>query len=332
MPHQHPQGDSESNTHFADEFAKVESLSIFRCNCKCIFCSVGRQIDHHVKEGGGIKTFEEVKQDIDLAVRVKARAFAFSGGEPTLRPDLLELVRYAKSAGLKVEVQSNGRMYFYKPFCQKTIEAGVESFVVSFHSCDENTHDKLMGVKGTFKQAVQGIKNLKDLGQEVKINLVILKQNYRHLPETVKFLMGLKVNEFRLTYLSIDGSVLKNPKALTAPMKLVAPYLERAIDEINKSAHPQAVSIYNFILCLLKPPYRDYINDLSQLDTFLTGPGFKASLDEHRKTLRAKPPVCRKCQYYKICNGVWKSYAEYFGFKEIKPIQNEPYYRGRDYS
>lgn len=319
------------NSKFPGEFAKVESLTIFRCNCKCIFCSVGRQIDYYIEHGGGIKTTEEVKEDIDLAVKVKARAFALSGGEPTLRPDIFELVRYAKKRGLpRVEVQSNGRMYYYRDFCEKMIKAGVDDFVVSFHSCKEDIHDKMMGVKGTFEQASCGIKNLKDLGQTVKINLVILKPNYQHLAETVKYLLGFKVNEFRLTFLSIDGSVLKNPKVLTAPMKVVAPYMERAIDEINKTEPSPGVFIYNFVLCLLKPPYRKHINDLSQMDTFLRGPGFEASIDEHRRTLKVKSPVCQKCQYDKICNGVWKSYAKYFGLKELKPIKNEPEYRGQN--
>jgi cyclic pyranopterin phosphate synthase len=305
------------------QFAKVESLTIFRYNCKCIFCSVGRQIEHHIKEGTGVKTTQEVKEDIDLAVKVKARAFALSGGEPTIRPDILELIRYDKKRGLpKVEVQSNGRLYYYKDFCEKMIKAGVDDFVVSFHSCKPAVYDKLMGVKGAFEQASCGIKNLKDLGQTVKINLVILKPNYQHLVETVKYLLNFKVNEFRLTYLSIDGSVLKNPKVLTAPMEVVAPYLERAIDEINKAGHHPSVFIYNFVLCLLRPPYRKYINDLSQMDTFLRGPGFEASIDEHRKTLKVKSPICKKCQYDKICNGVWKSYAQYFGLKELKPVND----------
>lgn len=315
------------NPKLPGEFAKVESLTIFRCNCKCIFCSVGRQIEHCIKEGGGIKTTEEVKEDIDLAVKVKARAFALSGGEPTLRPDLLELVRYAKSRGLpKVEVQSNGRMYYYRDFCEKMVKAGVEDFVISFHSCKPDVHDKLMGVKGTFEQASCGIKNLKDLGQTVKINLVILKQNYQHLVDTVKFLLGFKVDEFRLTFLSVDGSVLKNPKVLTAPMKKVAPYMEQAIDEANGAEHHPGVFIYNFVLCLLKPQYREHINDLSQMDTFLRGPGFEASIDEHRKTLKVKAPACKKCQYDKICNGVWQNYAKYFGLKELKPVNDgQPY-------
>jgi MoaA/NifB/PqqE/SkfB family radical SAM enzyme len=313
------------NSKLPGEFAKVESLSIFRCNCKCIFCSVGRQIEHHIKEGSGIKTTEEVKEDIDLAVKVKAKAFALSGGEPTLRPDIFELVRYAKKRGLpKVEVQSNGRMYYYKDFCEKMVKAGVDDFVVSFHSGQKNVHDKLMGLKGTYEQASCGVKNLKTLGQTVKINLVILKPNYRHLAATAKYLLGFKANEFRLTFLSVDGSVLKNPKILTAPMRLVAPYMEQAIDEINKADHHPGIFIYNFVLCLLKPQYRKYINDLSQMDTFLRGPGFEASIDEHRRTLKVKSSVCKKCQYDKICNGVWKSYAKYFGLKELKPIKNEP--------
>ena len=152
---------------------KVESLCTFRCNCNCIMCSVATKNNQDKTE----ESFKEVKRDIDIAAKLGANTFAFSGGEPTLREDLLQLVRYARKKIPNIEIQSNGRMYYYKNYCQKLIEAGVKNFVISLHSPYEDISDRIMGARGAYLQTITGIKNLKNLKQKVKINTVILKLN-----------------------------------------------------------------------------------------------------------------------------------------------------------
>lgn len=303
---------------------KVESLIIFKCNCKCLMCSTGLQIQRSLGSADyhAIRPFADVKKDIDKAKRMNARGFAFSGGEPNLRRDLPELVAYAKQVGLAhIEVQSNGRIYAYKDYCRKLIDSGVNNFVVSFHSCRKEVADKIMGAPGTFDQAFRGIKNLNDLGQKVKINLVMLALNYEHLAEHVKFLLAnFQVSEIRFTMAMIEGNVVNNP-SLIAPMSAVAPHLCRAIDVVSRTAkEPVGCFIYNMVPCLV-PGKESYINDLGQLDTLLVGPEFEASLDESRKGKKVKSPACKNCQYNKVCYGVWRSYAEAFGLDELKPVK-----------
>jgi len=302
------------------EISKIESLIIFKCNCKCLMCSTGLQIKRSIgsKDYHAIRPFDEVIKDIDKAKKMKAQAFAFSGGEPTLRSDLSDLVSYAKSVGLShIEVQSNGRMYFYKEYCQKLINSGVNSFVISFHSHKEKVHDKIMGVPGTYRQVLQGIKNLNSLNQPVKINIVLTKFNYQHLEEFVKFLLNFKVAEIRFTMSMIEGNVLKNPKAIIPKMSLVGPHICRSI---KLAKNKISCFVYNMIPCLL-PGYEQYINDLGQLDTLLIGPEFEASLDETRKGKKIKSEICKKCKYDNICYGIWKKYAEIFGLDELKPVK-----------
>jgi cyclic pyranopterin phosphate synthase len=310
------------NSYPQKQTGKIESLVIFKCNCRCIMCSTGLQIDRSIgsTDYHAIRPYGEVIKDIQKAKKMKARGFAFSGGEPTLRGDLPKLAAYAKSKGLEhIEVQSNGRMYFYKEYCQKLIDSGVNNFVISFPSHIEKIHDKMMGAKGTHKQALQGIKNLNELGQEIKINIVLTKLNYAHLEKLVEFLSQFKIAEFRLTMAMIEGNALKNPKVIIPKMSLVGPHICRAIDIATKNNI--ACYVYNMVPCLV-PGHERYINDLGQLDTLLIGPEFEASLDKERKGKKVKAEVCKKCKYDDICYGVWKKYAEVFGLDELKPIKN----------
>jgi len=295
------------------KYGKVESLCIFKCNCRCIMCSVANSI----KNGEDTKSFEDVKKDIDIAVKAEAHTFAFSGGEPTLRKDLFQLVEYAKKKIPNIEIQSNGRMYYYKDYCQKLIKAGVNIFVVSFYSPFEDTHDRIMGVKGSYAQTLQGLKNLKELKQTVKINIVILKLNYSHLPELVKFLLNLNVKEIRFIYATLEGNVLKNPGAIVSSMSTVVPYLKKALKIALKKI---PCYIYNMVPCVL-PGYEGAINDIFQSDTYLRGPNFECSIDDNRKKMKVKSKMCKKCKYNDYCYGVWKNYADFFDLKELKPVK-----------
>jgi len=306
------------------QIGKVESLIIFKCNCKCIMCSTGLQIQRSLgsTDYHAIRPYKEVIKDIDKAKKMGAQGFAFSGGEPNLRRDLPDLVAYAKKRGLlSIEVQSNGRMYAYKEYCKKLIDSGVNNFVISFHSHLEDVADKIMGVPGTYKQAFRGIKNLNELGQKVKINIVLMKLNYAHLEDHVKFLLkNFDIEEFRFTMTMIEGNVINNADII-ARMSDVAPHICRAMDISNRITQGRVgCFVYNMLSCLL-PQHESYINDLGQFDTLLVGPEFETSLDESRKGKKIKSPACKQCRYDNICYGVWRNYAEIFGLGELKPVK-----------
>jgi cyclic pyranopterin phosphate synthase len=283
-------------------------------------CSTGLQIDRGIGSNNYqvIRPVHEVMKDIDKAKKMKAHGFAFSGGEPTLRKDLPMLVKYAKAQGLShIEVQSNGKMYVYKDYCRKLVDSGVNNFVISLHSHKEDVHDKIVGVPGTFRQAKEGIKNLNDLGQAVKINIVLTKFNYAHLEDFVKFLLDYDISEIRFTMVMVEGHAAKNPKQIVPKMSNVAPHIMKSIAIAKDTID---CYVYNMVPCLL-PGYESYINDMKQLDTILVGPDFEASLDEERKGKKVKRGACKQCRFDKECSGVWKKYAEVYGVGELKAVK-----------
>lgn len=303
-----------------EKSGKVESLVIFRCNCRCIMCSMGLQIDR--SQGGtdyhAIRPFELIKKDIEKARDRQAFGFAFSGGEATLRADLPELVSYARELGLEnIEVQSNGRIYANRCYAEKLIKAGVNNFVISLHSHIPEISDYIMGVPGAFEQTIAGIKNLNELGQAVKINIVLMKQNYDLLEEHVKFMLeNFAIKEFRFTFVMLEGNVAEDINGIVPRMSEVAPHIERAIDIAKDQV---GCFVYNMVPCLL-PEYVKYINDMGTFDTLLLGPEFETSLDDSRKTRKTKGVQCSGCKYNELCDGIWNRYAQEFGTDELKPM------------
>lgn len=297
---------------------KIESLVTFRCNCDCIFCSLGDNVQRTEEERHhGTKTTKQIMEDVDLAKESGLEMISFSGGEPTIRKDIFRVATYAKNSGFKtIQIQTNGRMFYYEDFCKKSIESGINDYVISLHAHTAELHDKITKTQGCFKEVVQGIKNLKKLEQRIRINTVINSLNYEILPELTKFLISLDVNFISFIFITVEGSAAQKPK-LIPKMKDVIPYLKRSFDMCNER-NVQSFT-YNIPLCLLDGYEKNYI-ELRQGDTKLLGPDFSISLADNKERLKIKSPKCNRCKYNNDCFGVWKNYAEIHGLDELKPV------------
>jgi MoaA/NifB/PqqE/SkfB family radical SAM enzyme len=300
------------------EYYKIETLSAFKCNCNCIMCSLANLMKNKMSKE---RPFKEIKKEIDYARKAGAEIFSFSGGEPTLRRDLIGLIKYAKKRIPKVEIQSNGRMFYYKNYCKKLIQAGVDIFTISIFSPFKEIHDKIVGVKCAYKETLKGLKNLKELDQEIRINIVILKLNYKHLPKLVKFLLKFNIKQFRFIYPTLEGNALKNIKTTIVKMSIVSSYLK---DALKIGLEKSSCYVYNMTPCVLQD-YEGTINDIAQSSTLIIGgDNFKCDIDKTRKKVKVKFNKCKRCSYNFCCYGVWKNYAQFFGLKELKPVKLQP--------
>ncbi len=271
-----------------------------RCNCNCKFCVLG-------DKKGLLKDLENkaIKKALNKFNK-QCSEVSFTGGEPTLRPDILELIRYARQLGYKVTVNSNGRLYAYKDFCKKMAAAGVNVFGISFHSHNERLHDTLVRVNGSFKQVVSGIKNLVSLGQYVKPNIVINKYNFRALPQIAKLLckFGVKSCQFIFERKPLLAPDEKNHSDFDkAKLKDMLRALKRAID-IGTEAKVEVQ--LKFI------PYC-YIRGYEKHVTRYMFPGRDRVIHPEINNLYFnlgelvrfwKNDVCRDCRYGSLCEGI----------------------------
>jgi len=308
----------------SDYIKKVETVMHVDCNCNCIFCSFGhKMLKARLEKGYGYKKKEDIKKDIDYAKSIGVEIFCFTGGEPTLRKDLPELITYAKNKGIEnIQIQTNGRLLYYKEYCKKLIDAGATEFAVSIHSPRENVNDYMMGVKGVYKQSMQGIKNLRELDQKVKASIVITKFNYRDLPDFTRMLIDMGICEIRYDFVVVDGLLREKPesaKNIVPRMSEVVPYLERCLD-MYEGPDKTWMAVFNIPHCLLKN-YVKHVVDMVQPATELRGADFIANIKNNRKRDKVKPKECNSCFYSKLCFGVWDKYAEIYGTDEIKPVK-----------
>ena len=292
---------------------KADIKTGFLCNNNCLFCVQGH------KKKFGDKSTTELKSILDKAAK-DCEIAVFTGGEPTIRQDIFELVRYAKKLGFKtIQIQSNGRMFAYSDFCQKMIAAGANEFALALHGHTAELHNYLTQAE-SFQQTVSGIRNLKELNQVVITNTVITKSNYRHLPEITKLLLSLEVDQVQLAFVHAIGAAEKNFDKVVSRMSLVVPYIEKSLvigEKMKKN-----VMIEGIPVCFLEK-YKECISEYVIPDTKIFDLGI--TIDDYKKSRlvegKSRGLACKKCKYFNQCEGSWREYPEKFGWDEFKAIK-----------
>lgn len=168
----------------------------YDCNDNCIFCL---DSDSH---DGEIRGVEEVKEQILDGRRKGAERLILSGGEPTIHPRFLDFVKLGRMAGYaKVQTVTNGRMFRYKPFITKCIDAGLQEITFSIHGHNAKIHDALVGVKGAFEQEVEGLKNaLADGRPIINIDVCVNRGNVKTLNDLIQTFYDMGVKEYDLLH------------------------------------------------------------------------------------------------------------------------------------
>jgi len=134
-----------------------------------------------------------------------------TGGEPTIHPQFAEVMNFIKQLGMSSEILTNGTL-IDQDVAHHLADIGVTQVLVSLDSSVPSIHDKLRGVKGAWKSAVQGIRNLKNAGVKIIANTVIYRHNLDDLPNMFSLLSDLSVDVWRLGTLFYVGRAANNQK------------------------------------------------------------------------------------------------------------------------
>lgn len=292
----------------------------YQCNNNCQFCLNSN------KRNLVSKTTAQIMQEIILIRKKGFTYLELIGGEPTIRPDIIKLIKFAQRLKFEnIVMATNGRVFAYREFAEKIIKAGLTDLIFSIHGHNQKLHDSLTRSKGSFQQLMQGIKNVQSLGlKRLGTNTTIVKQNYRFLKEIGRLILklGFKNSEFIFvdpTYGAAHDNFLKFvPKIFQA-----APHIHQCLD-LGKKNKIEHWTIRYVPLCY----FTDYLKQISELEEstiFYTqhlAPDF-INLDvedSRRKISRAKTEKCKGCKLYDKCEGIWKEYLKYYGDKELKPV------------
>lgn len=157
-----------------------------RCNLRC----------KHCYEDAGKKDFEldtkDAKRAIDILAKSGVVILAFSGGEPLVREDIFELIRYASDKGIYTAIATNGTL-LTKETTKKLKESGLGFVQISLDGMKE-FHEEFRGVKGIYEKVIEGIKNSVEEGFFTEIATTVTKMNIDQIPKIIDLAEKLKAN------------------------------------------------------------------------------------------------------------------------------------------
>ncbi|MBC7264696.1 MAG: radical SAM protein [Chloroflexi bacterium] len=183
----------------------------YRCQNHCVFCYADSPA-----RGSTVSemTTDQVKLVIDrIFDEAHCPTVSFTGGEPTLRADLPELVRYAKAKGMRVNLITNGLRCSQPAYVAALAEAGLDSAQVSLEGGSAEIHDAVVRHPGAFEKTTRAVKELRAAGIHTHTNTTICGGNRNHLLELVDYI----AEELRSEYFSMNmviqtGTALGHPE------------------------------------------------------------------------------------------------------------------------
>jgi radical SAM protein with 4Fe4S-binding SPASM domain len=145
------------------------------------------------------------KRTLDLLWSIGIPHIVFTGGEPTLRPDLPELIAHAENLGQITGINTNGRNLKDPVFVQSLVDAGLDHVQITLESHNPAIHDHMVAPRGAWNETVAGLRNALATRLFVMTNTTLLQENAPFLSETLDFLADLGVPTIGLNALIYSG-------------------------------------------------------------------------------------------------------------------------------
>ncbi len=270
----------------------------YDCNNHCTFC-----LDSNAHDGT-MRNNLDIKVQIIEGRKKGMSRLILSGGEPTMHPNFLDFVKLGKRAGYpKVQTVTNGRMFKYPEFLDTAAKNGLDEITFSLHGHTAKLHDALVGTPGAFADETAGLKAALASGRFIiNIDIVINKQNIKHLPEMLETFIGWGVKEFDLLHIIPFGNAWSDARDhLFYDLDGNLEYLQRTF------AYARRPDIHIW-LNRFPPPYTEGFEDLIQdpykLNDEVRGrrEEFDRYLSLGKKLSCREPDRCKYCYLQNLCD------------------------------
>ena len=329
------------------ELGRILHLPLgYSCNNNCRYCLHTKKRELNRSTAECKKLLKEERKYRNLLI--------LSGGEPTIRKDFFELIAYARNLSYEwIQLKTNGRIFFYHEFAKKIVyilcnnpvskiyrsfndeygynygSLGIFEFNIPLYSHLPEVHDSITRIRGSFKQTVKGIRNLKKLNQIILITIPILNENYKDLIEIIKFASLLDVEQITLNFTRINNQITTKPR-LSVIKSYIMDLLEKSSKNIRNKNYKDALKLKS-IFCENIPPcnivgYEKirraelyYPYDRHKMYKFIDF-GKHYTYNNYENKYKRKGKKCFSCVYDQICYGIWKNYLDLYGESELKPI------------
>ena len=332
---------------FERNFSPLPVLSevavTYRCNAACTFCYAGCNCTANPAGSAREMTLAEVCRVLDrIANEAKVPSVSFTGGEATLRPDLPDMIRHARSLGMRVNLVTNGIRASDPAVVADLARAGLHSAQVSLEGTTAEVHEAITRVGGSFERTRSAIGNFRDAGLRVHTNTTVCAANLadvERFPRFVRDSLGLDRFSMNLVIPAGSAPLRAGPPVLYGEVARLLPRLIAA----SRDARVEFLWYSPTPMCLFNPiaaglgnkgcaacdgllsvaadgrllPCASYDEPLGSL---LDRPFREVWDAPDTVAFRSKeraPRGCRSCEDFDVCHGACPLYWRAVGTAEL---------------
>ncbi len=282
----------------------------YACNHACCFC--------HAQRRRGVEApRSEVEARIDRAARLGHTMVVLSGGEPTLRPELLDWAARVSGLGMDFGLVTNGTM-LDRALVDSLLRSRLRYLHVSLHGGTAALHDALVGASG-FRRVIRTLEAASGHGLELWVNCVVTSRNVQALGDVVETVRRFPDAALKLSLVEPRGAALDGFEDLVPRVTLAAERIREAIAAARDGDPPLRVA-HDFVpLCLL-PGAEDLRGDLRAHGFWTMAEVGEPDLFPVDERNLVKPALCAPCVLRGRCPGLFTSYHARFGDGELRPV------------
>ena len=282
-----------------------------KCNMNCNFC--------YYKHLGDLR-LESFTPSIDLECEINSahkrgcNYIDFTGGEPTIYPEITRLIKHALSKDIKSCVITNA--ICGDKTVQKILDSGVDDFLISLHGHSEEMHDKLTNKEGARRRQERFMNYLKgNFKNQFRFNAVIAKYNQNYLPELARYMVKWNPKIVNFINMNPHGDWSKDrqgTREVIADLRVAEVGLNEAINILED--HGIGVNVRYYPMCRINKYYRRTVcNDLHVMfDPYewdykempKTYEQYKSWGVRTSKNIEYQGMPCCDCDIKHICGGI----------------------------
>ena len=295
--------------------ALLDVIVGYDCNLACTYCTITPEMRARSLSPQAI--VNEMR-----AARVRDfDRISFTGGEPTIRGDLIGLIHAAARLGFRdVKVQSNGLLFASMANVERLVDAGVTTFAVSIHTHERAAYERMVRRAGAYDAMVQGLDNLVARGVAPWADVIITTETAPRLARAIAWLAERGVERADLWFVSLTDGNRDNLESMPK-MTEVMPDVRAAFAVAD--AHGVLVRSLHLPRCVLGAD-ADRAFDPAAERVRVVSPDAAFDLSESRITPQRHVPACDGCTDRARCRGVRPDYLERYGDAEIAALRGVP--------
>lgn len=322
----------------------------YRCNLRCTFCyagcSGGSQACHSGDTAQEMST-RQVQRVLDVIWNeAKVPTTSFTGGEPTLRRDLPQLVRYARRLGMRVNLISNGTLVTPE-YARVLCDHGLNSAQVSIEGPSAEVHEAITRAPGSFEATCAGVRSLAQAGITVHTHTTISRGNIGCVEEVVDLAAQLGRERLSMNMVMPCGSAKSDPQGTYVTYGEIGEAVLRVRDRARQLGlefmwySPTPYCLFNPVaeglgnkacaacdgLLSIAPngdvlPCSSVSKPVGNVLRSRFGQVWESAAARSWNRREYAPQPCRACDLLDICGGACPIYWDEIGLRELSPVRD----------